>query len=192
MKVDDPDVISFLLQTEIIPLCLRIMERGTDLSQTVATFIIQKILLDENGLTYLCMTAERFFAVSTVLNNMVESQLLKPSTRLLKHIIKCYFRLSENPRAQMALNSTMPTIVKEMMNNNSKLTENLDESSKKLLLSLIETLRFKNNNNGNSSKTPPSPMVKSDLNSYQNNDGPILPPDHELQHQMMQQQNKEE
>ena len=45
----------------------------------------------------------------------------------------------------MALNSTMPTIVKEMMNNNSKLTENLDESSKKLLLSLIETLRFKNN-----------------------------------------------
>ena len=47
----------------------------------------------------------------------------------------------------MALNSTMPTIVKEMMNNNSKLTENLDESSKKLLLSLIETLRFKNNKN---------------------------------------------
>ena len=94
------------------------------------------------------MTAERFFAVSTVLNNMVESQLLKPSTRLLKHIIKCYYRLSENPRAQMALNATMPTIVKEMMNNNSKLTENLDESSKKLLLTLIETLRFKNNGKG--------------------------------------------
>ena len=48
----------------------------------------------------------------------------------------------------MALNATMPTIVKEMMNNNSKLTENLDESSKKLLLTLIETLRFKNNGKG--------------------------------------------
>jgi len=32
VKVDDPEVISFLLQTEIIPLCLRIMERGTELS----------------------------------------------------------------------------------------------------------------------------------------------------------------
>ena len=32
VKVDDSEVISFLLQTEIIPLCLRIMERGTDLS----------------------------------------------------------------------------------------------------------------------------------------------------------------
>jgi len=29
--------------------------------------------MDNNGLTYLCMTAERFFAVSTVLNNMVEN-----------------------------------------------------------------------------------------------------------------------
>jgi len=54
VKMDDPNVISFLLQTEIIPLCLRIMERGTELSQTVATFIIQKILLDEQGLNYLC------------------------------------------------------------------------------------------------------------------------------------------
>jgi CCR4-NOT transcription complex subunit 9 len=71
VKMDDPVVITFLLQTEIIPLCLRIMERGTELSQTVATFIIQKILFDEQGLNYLCQTAERFFAVSTVLNNMV-------------------------------------------------------------------------------------------------------------------------
>ena len=40
VKMDDSEVIKFLLQTEIIPLCLRIMERGTELSQTVATLII--------------------------------------------------------------------------------------------------------------------------------------------------------
>lgn len=39
--------------------------------QTVATFVIQKILLDDNGLQYICATAERFYAVSTVLGNMV-------------------------------------------------------------------------------------------------------------------------
>ena len=91
------------------------MKRGTDLSQTVATFIIQKILLDEEGLKYPCHTAERFFAVSTVLNNMVEIQLQKPSTRLL-------------------------TIVIEMLKHNPKLTQNLDDSCKKLLQSLIDTL----------------------------------------------------
>lgn len=49
VKVDDPAVISFLLNTEIIPLCLRTMETGSELSKTVATFIVQKILLDEVG-----------------------------------------------------------------------------------------------------------------------------------------------
>ena len=33
-------VINFLLHTEIIPLCLRIMENGSELSKTVATFIV--------------------------------------------------------------------------------------------------------------------------------------------------------
>jgi CCR4-NOT transcription complex subunit 9 len=44
-QMDDPEVINFLLSTEIIPLCLRIMETGSELSKTVATFIVQKILL---------------------------------------------------------------------------------------------------------------------------------------------------
>lgn len=42
------------------------METGTELSKTVATFIIQKILLDDAGLTYICATAERFYAVGYV------------------------------------------------------------------------------------------------------------------------------
>ena len=42
--MDDTDVINFLLSTEIIPLALRIMESGSELSKTVATFIVQKVL----------------------------------------------------------------------------------------------------------------------------------------------------
>ena len=67
VKVDNPEVISFLLSTEIIPLCLRIMERGSELSKTVATFIVQRILLDDNGLEYICSTADRFYAVRYIL-----------------------------------------------------------------------------------------------------------------------------
>lgn len=63
VKVDNSEVINFLLSTEIIPLCLRIMERGSELSKTVATFIVQRILLDDSGLNYVCNTAERFYAV---------------------------------------------------------------------------------------------------------------------------------
>ncbi|KAA8492010.1 Cell differentiation protein RCD1-like [Porphyridium purpureum] len=108
VKMDDPDVISFLLSTEIIPLCLRIMETGSELSKTVATFIVQKILLDEHGLNYICATAERFYAVSTVLSSMVEALREAPSSRLLKHIVRCYLRLSDNPRAREALRICLP------------------------------------------------------------------------------------
>jgi len=108
VKVDDTEVINFLLSTEIIPLCLRTMEMGSELSKTVATFIVQKILLDNVGLNYICATAERFFAVSAVLNGMVQSLSEAPSVRLLKHIIRCYLRLSDNSRAREALRQCLP------------------------------------------------------------------------------------
>ncbi|KAE8796638.1 cell differentiation protein RCD1 [Hordeum vulgare] len=113
VKVDDSEVIGFLLQTEIIPLCLRTMEMGSELSKTVATFIVQKILLDDIGLRYICATAERFFAVATVLAQMVQALAEQPSARLLKHIIRCYLRLTENQRACAALNSCLPTVLKD-------------------------------------------------------------------------------
>lgn len=84
-------VINFLLSTEIIPLCLRTMEMGTELSRTVATFIVQKILTDELGLSYICATPERFFAVGAVLTSMVDGAGQgggTPTPRLLKHILR--------------------------------------------------------------------------------------------------------
>lgn len=113
VKVDDPEVVHFLLETEIIPLCLRIMETGSELSKTVATFILQKILLDDAGLNYICATSERFYAVSTVLSSMVAKVLENPSNRLLKHIVRCYLRLSEHGRACDALKQCLPESLKD-------------------------------------------------------------------------------
>lgn len=112
VKVDDTEVINFLLSTEIIPLCLRTMEIGSELSKTVATFIVQKILLDDVGLNYICATAERFFAVGAVLGNMVVMLVDQQSPRLLKHIIRCYLRLSDNPRAREALRQCLPELLR--------------------------------------------------------------------------------
>ncbi|XP_024026008.1 CCR4-NOT transcription complex subunit 9 [Morus notabilis] len=113
VKVDESQVINFLLSTEIIPLCLRTMEMGSELSKTVATFIVQKILLDDTGLDYICTTAERFFAVGRVLGSMVAAQAEQPSSRLLKHIIRCYLRLSDNPKACDALRSCLPDMLRD-------------------------------------------------------------------------------
>jgi CCR4-NOT transcription complex subunit 9 len=60
------------------------------------------------GLNYICATAERFFAVGAVLGSMVQMLTEQPSVRLLKHIIRCYLRLSDNPRAREALRQCLP------------------------------------------------------------------------------------
>eukprot|EP01013_Petalomonas_cantuscygni_P037393 TRINITY_DN68213_c0_g1_i1.p1 TRINITY_DN68213_c0_g1~~TRINITY_DN68213_c0_g1_i1.p1 ORF type:complete len:322 (+),score=59.48 TRINITY_DN68213_c0_g1_i1:149-1114(+) len=105
VKSDDPDVIKFLLHTEIIPLCLRIMETGHELSRTVATFIVQKTVIFDIGISYVCATPERFYTVARVLGNMVKAPL---SSRLLKHVIRCYLRLADHPRACDALRTCLP------------------------------------------------------------------------------------
>ena len=108
VKNDSSEVINFLLSTEIIPLCLRIMETGSELSKTVAIFIVQKILLDDLGLAYICQTYERFYAVGTVLSNMVGQLVDNQAQRLVKHVVRCYLRLSDNPRAREALRQCLP------------------------------------------------------------------------------------
>ena len=147
VKVDNPEVISYLLNTEIIPLCLRIMERGSELSKTVACFIVQRILLDDNGLKYICEKQERLNAINTVLGFMIKN---KPSSRLVKHIIRSYYRLAENPEGKNLLKNNLPEEMKEIEFFNS-----LDESSKKWLQNLNKLLRGErertagNNQNGN-------------------------------------------
>ncbi|KAF2667697.1 Rcd1-like protein [Microthyrium microscopicum] len=108
VKNDSSEVINFLLTTEIIPLCLRIMETGSELSKTVAIFIVQKILLDDTGLAYICQTYERFYAVGTVLSNMVTQLVEQQTVRLLKHVVRCFLRLSDNARAREALRQCLP------------------------------------------------------------------------------------
>jgi CCR4-NOT transcription complex subunit 9 len=84
------------------------MESGSELSKTVATFIVQKILLDNDGLKYICAAPDRFFAVTTVLHNMVMHLVNNPSARLLKHVVRCYLRLSDNESACEALVTHVP------------------------------------------------------------------------------------
>lgn len=78
------------------------METGSELSKTVAIFIVQKILLDDLGLQYICQTYERFYAVGTVLSNMVTTLAETQATRLLKHVVRCYLRMSDNPRSVLS------------------------------------------------------------------------------------------
>lgn len=159
VKNDSTEVINFLLTTEIIPLCLRIMETGSELSKTVAIFIVQKILLDDNGLNYICATYERFYAVGTVLSNMVGQLVEQQTARLLKHVVRCFLRyvplrstwtntvltlcrLSDNARAREALRQCLPEPLRDATFS-SVLRD--DAATKRCLAQLLINLSDSNN-----------------------------------------------
>ena len=157
VKIDDSDVINFLIKTEIIPVILRIMEKGTEIIRAVACFIIQRIIEDINGLKYMCDLRERLFAIIYVLNVMLQNKL---SSRLIKNVLKIYLGLIENKEAKILIRQQLPKKLKD-----KKFIQSLDDSSKAkvdiLLKSLEEDdterdikiiklkndLTYKNNNN---------------------------------------------
>ncbi|KAF7041873.1 hypothetical protein CFC21_051599 [Triticum aestivum] len=122
VKTNDPGVVEFLLRTEIIPPCLFCMENGHELSKTVATFIVQRIISDDLGLRYICTNAERLLAVVQVLAQMVNSERLlavasvqRDPAKLVKHVIRCFHGLSADARACAALQIILPDVLKDGM-----------------------------------------------------------------------------
>ena len=72
------------------------MESDSQMTKIVAIFIFQKILLDDDGLRYICDTSERLQATLTALNNLVNQVEETQEDSLLKRVLSCYLYLSYN------------------------------------------------------------------------------------------------
>jgi CCR4-NOT transcription complex subunit 9 len=126
----------------------------------VATFIIQRIILDANGLNFVCNTAERFHAVNTVLSHMISNN---PSQRLVKHIIRCYARMAENHRARNILKETFPQTLLD-----KKFIDTLDEGSKKWLFNFLGSIGINNNSIKKESNPSNNILMNTPFNSTSN------------------------
>lgn len=72
LKDCSPDVVIALLHTEIVPLCLRLMERGTEGVKSMSCFVFLKIISSEVGLDYVCTTYLRFSHVAIILVSQIK------------------------------------------------------------------------------------------------------------------------
>ncbi|KAL6963771.1 hypothetical protein U1Q18_034776 [Sarracenia purpurea var. burkii] len=89
------------------------MDVGCQWSKIIATFIVIKILEQEEGLKYCCDFEDRFYAVVGVLGGMVKKLAENPSIRPLTLIIKCFVVLTEMPRACCALKRCLPSMLRD-------------------------------------------------------------------------------
>lgn len=104
LKTAPSVAVPVVLQSELVPFTLRIMESGLELSRTVATFIIQMILSEDCGLSFLCATAERLFALTSIIGCLFTKA---PSHRLLRNLLRCSMRLCERKGVSAALVQTL-------------------------------------------------------------------------------------
>lgn len=139
VKNDSSEVIDYLLSTDIIPLCLKITDTGNELSKTVAIFIVQKILMDNLGLAYVCQTEERIHSIVEQLNAMISSTLEPPTLRLFKHIIRCYLRISDDPKGLEEIRRNFPSIMKD--SNMHDLVKD-DPVSNKFFIELLNRIKI--------------------------------------------------
>ena len=132
VKIDDSDVINYLIKTEIIPIILRNMEKGTEIIRSTASFIIQRIIEDINGIKYMCDLRERLYVILSVLNSTIQN---KPSKRIIKDVLKIYLGLKENKEAKSLIRQYFPKKLRDI-----NFVSTLDESAQRKVESLLKSL----------------------------------------------------
>ena len=132
VKIDDSEIINFLIKTEIIPIIIRNLEKGTEIIRSTASFIIQRIIEDINGFKYMCDLRERLYVILSVLNSTIQS---KPNIRIIKDILKIYLGLKENKEAKSLIRLNFPKKLRD-----KKFISTLDESAKRKVEILLKSL----------------------------------------------------
>lgn len=142
VKADQPEIIDYLLQNEFVPLCLRILKFGQEMSRIVAAFIVQKILSDSQGLNHVCTLRERLETVLKVLNIVLTDLAQNFSQRLSKNVVWSYECLLKCPEV-------LPIIEEMDMEKLRKVTysQNCDETFLGFVQKLLRLNSQKNQRN---------------------------------------------
>ena len=165
VKNNDSDVINFLIKTEIIPVILRIMEKGNELIRAVTCFIVQRIIVDVNGLKYICEMRQRLLAIIYVLDTMLQN---KVSPRIVKNILKIYLRLIENKDAKKTLKTLLPEIIRDV-----DFKMNLEDSLKTKVNKLLKALDEDESGNDIKIKKLKNDLTNKNSNNNSNNNATI-------------------
>ncbi|KAL4204283.1 hypothetical protein AMTRI_Chr01g108990 [Amborella trichopoda] len=115
----EPDIIKWAVDNNIVEICRRGIQIGGELSKVIAMHIIEAILQDKSGISYICKP-EADHLLKNLLETwehmvMVLSVNKDHSPRLLFHIIRCYVLLCTDTRGFNMLIDYLP----EPITNNS-------------------------------------------------------------------------
>ena len=131
----DPETISFFINTQIIPILLKIIDRGPLISKVPACLMIHLIVKADEGLKYICEDKMRYSAIILFMRHMLKN---KNNPKIIEQTLKTFLRLAENNDARIILKNTLLKEIKD-----KHFTKHLNESSKILNNCLLKILSEK-------------------------------------------------
>ena len=162
----EPETISFFINTQIIPILLKIIDRGPLISKVPACLMIHLIVKSDEGLKYICEDKMRYSAIILFMRHMLKN---KNNPKIIEQTLKTFLRLAENNDARIILKNTL---LKEIKDKN--FTKHLNESSKILNNSLLKILNEKdeisNNKDTNKKININEQQFNFNINQQMNND----------------------
>ena len=162
----EPETISFFINTQIIPILLKIIDRGPLISKVPACLMIHLIVKSDEGLKYICEDKMRYSAIILFMRHMLKN---KNNPKIIEQTLKTFLRLAENNDARIILKNTL---LKEIKDKN--FTKHLNESSKILNNSLLKILNEKdeisNNKDNNKKININEQQFNFNINQQMNND----------------------
>ena len=162
VKNNDSEIINFLIKTEIIPVILRNMEKGSDLIKAITCFIVQRIIMDINGLKYICEVRQRILAINSVFNKMLQNKEVSPRT--IKNILKIYLGLIENKEAKKIIKPLLPEIIKD-----TNFKKGLETSSKNKVNKLLKALDEDESGSDHKIKKLKNDLTSKNISNINNN-----------------------
>ena len=147
----DPEIISFFINTEIIPILLKIIDKGPLLSKIPACMMIHLIVKTDKGLKYICEEKMRYSGIVIFMRQMLKN---KHNQTIINQTLKTFLRLAENNEARIILKNIVLKEIKE-----KNFTRHLKDSSKTLHSCLLKILSEKDEVNNKEKEN------KKDLNN---------------------------
>ena len=108
-KTRDPEIIKYLMDKEVLMICIVSIQHAAEISRVIATFILSKLFTENIALENVCETPQKITSIANLLCHSIANTLLSKrenvNTRLVRYSLECLHRLSTNSRAVPQLTS---------------------------------------------------------------------------------------
>lgn len=108
LKKNTSEIICYTMAAEMIPQLLHQMEHGSNISKTLSSFILYRILDNAVGLKFATRRLSRRTHLIHTLGRVIHQQTLEPDPRILQHVLHIYTRLADNPESLEMIQLHLP------------------------------------------------------------------------------------